>query len=974
MTAAAALDERSRRAIRFVAVGVAVVGLGALLGWAIGSPLLIRLVPSFPPVRPVSALGLVGVAIGLFGVGTNRRPLLLAGGALALLSGGGTLIAYQWNAAFGDSGPFRRTPYDLWASARMSVASALSLTALGLGLLVLWRKRWSRAGSGLAGIMGALVATLGITILFTYSTDVLGGLRASWVSGLAVQSAVAYAASGFCIVLVAWQRDPGLEESPIWVPAAVGIASLVTTLVLWRALLVVARDRGADLLQRYAGAAQHELLSQVEASVRRVRTLGSAARQQSGERRPGRAASDLFASSPAITDFGWLDSTLTVRASGGGRESVLSDRLAVQAVVDRERPALVSAVHDARPMARVLTTGARPAIVVFAPLCSEAPCAVSGYGVLQPDSLLHQAFAIVVPGYDISVYAFQTPIYGAPTPEAATVTMVGKAATTAYGIGWFVEARPSPVMMALFSSDLPDVVFGLGVIVSILFATTTRLAQTRVALARQSERRRLRSALEGTSDGVWERIVSSGEETRSPAVWRRLGYDPATIAPSVSAGRWTSLIHPDQRSQVVQELERLKAGRSSEYETEYKIQANDGEWHWMVERGRVSERTPAGIPERLLGIVADVTERRRADQVIAESERRFRAMFDGGFHLTHLLDLDCRLLEANRTALDFGGVEYEAVRGAFIWDTPWWWGDTARQDRLRNACAEAAKGKTVRYDEEIWGGEERRLIDFSLKPIFDDSGNACQLLAESRDVTELRRAESAVRQMDTLSTMGRLAARIAHEINNPLAGIQNSFLLIKDAVPESHPYHAYVGAIEREIARIAAVTRQLYETYRQEGDGAAMSSASLVISDATRMLAQVYRASQVSISVDASGAPAALPIPDALLRQAVYNLVQNAVEASPPGETVLVRAWQEGDWFWLSVRDHGSGVSCDMRERIFEPFVSTKSGVSTAGMGLGLSLVRKSVVGFGGRIDIYDPEGGGAEFRIGLPLARTQRR
>jgi signal transduction histidine kinase len=134
------------------------------------------------------------------------------------------------------------------------------------------------------------------------------------------------------------------------------------------------------------------------------------------------------------------------------------------------------------------------------------------------------------------------------------------------------------------------------------------------------------------------------------------------------------------------------------------------------------------------------------------------------------------------------------------------------------------------------------------------------------------------------------------------------------------------------------------------------------------MLQQVNRASQVRIEVDTSAAPAVLPLPGALLRQAVYNLVQNAVEASPPGGTVRVRAWTEEHTFWLSVTDQGPGVPDDIRIRIFEPFVTTKSGIRTGGMGLGLSLVKRSILALGGRIDLRDPEGGGAEFKIAIPL------
>jgi signal transduction histidine kinase len=131
----------------------------------------------------------------------------------------------------------------------------------------------------------------------------------------------------------------------------------------------------------------------------------------------------------------------------------------------------------------------------------------------------------------------------------------------------------------------------------------------------------------------------------------------------------------------------------------------------------------------------------------------------------------------------------------------------------------------------------------------------------------------------------------------------------------------------------------------------------------------VNRKSQVKIEVDAGGAPGVLPVPSALLRQAVYNLVQNAVEASPPGGIVKVRAWVERSVFWLSVRDQGPGVPDEMKEKIFEPFMTTKRELKTAGMGLGLSLVRRSVQALGGRIEIHDADGGGAEFRIRLSLA-----
>ncbi|HEV8195962.1 MAG TPA: ATP-binding protein [Gemmatimonadales bacterium] len=545
---------------------------------------------------------------------------------------------------------------------------------------------------------------------------------------------------------------------------------------------------------------------------------------------------------------------------------------------------------------------------------------------------------------------------------------VGLAMLIATLVVWQALEATRPSMESL-ENDLPIVVAAFGAAVSVLVTMTLRLLQSSDAAARVLERARLTHALESATDGLWELDLRTGETSRSAGVWRRLGYEPSRGGALGSNTRWESLVHPEDRPEYEARMKRHLAGTSDAFEAEYRVRAQNADWHWILDRGRVVERDERNRPSRMVGVSADVTERRRSDQALLASEHRFRSMFDSGFQLQHLLDVDCNMLEANRTSLDFAGVTIDQVRGKPFWDTPWWSGQEAGQGRLRKACKDALAGTTVRYQDELRGADGRlTLMDFSLTPIIDSERRVIQLLAESRDISEQQRVENTLRELDTLSTMGRLAARVAHEINNPLAGIQNSFLLIKGAIPPSHPYFAYVGAIEREIARMAAITRQLYETYRPDGDGREEASIPILISDAVTMLQQVNRTTQVRIEVDTSDAPPVLRLPGALLRQAVYNLVQNAVEASPPGGTVRVRAWRTDNTFLLSVTDQGPGVPADIRARIFEPFVTTKSGIRTGGMGLGLSLVKRSVQALGGRIDLRDPESGGAEFQIAIPL------
>ncbi len=252
----------------------------------------------------------------------------------------------------------------------------------------------------------------------------------------------------------------------------------------------------------------------------------------------------------------------------------------------------------------------------------------------------------------------------------------------------------------------------------------------------------------------------------------------------------------------------------------------------------------------------------------------------------------------------------------------------------------------------------------------DDRGTPIRALGITADVTASRLAERELREVEALSGIGRIAARVAHEINNPLAGIRSAFLLIKDAVPGEHPHRHYVGAIEREIDRIAAVTRSLYETYRpeQESRGASLST---VVNDAVALLGEVNRAANVELRVAIEGVPPVVPMSGGVLRQIVYNLLQNAIDASPSGGMIDVLGRTEGADLVIEVRDQGHGVPEALRERIFEPFFTTKeASVRTGGLGLGLAMVARSVSAAGGTIAVGDTPGGGATFTVRLPITK----
>jgi PAS domain S-box-containing protein len=154
-------------------------------------------------------------------------------------------------------------------------------------------------------------------------------------------------------------------------------------------------------------------------------------------------------------------------------------------------------------------------------------------------------------------------------------------------------------------------------------------------------------------------------------------------------------------------------------------------------------------------------ERQRAETALRESEQRFRGIFDNMFQLIGLLSPAGILLEANPASLTVAGVELEDVVGKPFWETHWWQGLPEAQLQLRQAIARAAKGEFVRYEVEVLGINQTIFpIDFSLRPIFDESGQIVLLIPEGRDLREVKRRELELKQSEQRFTSLATAAPV----------------------------------------------------------------------------------------------------------------------------------------------------------------------------------------------------------------------
>jgi PAS domain S-box-containing protein len=204
---------------------------------------------------------------------------------------------------------------------------------------------------------------------------------------------------------------------------------------------------------------------------------------------------------------------------------------------------------------------------------------------------------------------------------------------------------------------------------------------------------------------------------------------------------WEEITYLDDLEKDTSYFDRLLAGEIENYRIEKRFVRKDG-GIVPVEISIGCTRNPDKSVHYIVGLMRGITERKRAEDELRESERKFRAIFDQTLQFTGLLATDGILLEANRTALEFVGASESDVVGKLFWETPWWSYSPELRAQLRGAVAKAAAGEIVRL-EAIFQANDGRLhyFDFSLKPVFDESGSVALLIPEGRDITERKRTE-----------------------------------------------------------------------------------------------------------------------------------------------------------------------------------------------------------------------------------------
>jgi two-component system, NtrC family, sensor histidine kinase HydH len=234
-----------------------------------------------------------------------------------------------------------------------------------------------------------------------------------------------------------------------------------------------------------------------------------------------------------------------------------------------------------------------------------------------------------------------------------------------------------------------------------------------------------------------------------------------------------------------------------------------------------------------------------------------------------------------------------------------------------------------------------------------------------RALKDLEATVETLRRADRLATLGTLAAGMAHEVRNPLGALGGALEIIDGDFPAGHPHREFLDILRREVGRLGVITGKYLDYARPQAPELRPTDVNGLVRSAIELIEKSAGRARVRIASDlAPELPRALADP-VHVHQALVNVLLNGVQAMPEGGLLEVETGLAGGALEIRVRDHGAGLPEGPVERLFEPYFTTKPG----GSGLGLAVSRQIARAHGGSLAAENVAGGGALFRLSLPLA-----
>jgi PAS domain S-box-containing protein len=494
--------------------------------------------------------------------------------------------------------------------------------------------------------------------------------------------------------------------------------------------------------------------------------------------------------------------------------------------------------------------------------------------------------------------------------------------------------------------------------------------------------RLLASIVESSDDAIVSKSLEGVIQTWNAGAERMFGYTAAE-----AVGRHISLVIPEERLAEEDDIiATLKEGRRVEHFETVRVRA-DGQ-RILVSLTISPIRDDSGNVVGASKIARDVTRQRRTEErerlllaEAAEANVKFRAFFDQGALFAGILDPEGTLLEPNRMSLEACGYTREQVIGKPFWHGPWWNRSPDVVKQIRDACAQAAAGRTFRAELPYFLADgSQRIADIAIQPIRNDAGRVLFLAPTGTDITARKQAEADREKMaEDLAEADRrkdeFLATLAHELRNPLAPLSNMLEVLKRADGDRETVRRARDTMDRQLGQLVRLVDDLLDLNRITHNRLELRPKQVelasVIQQAVEAAHPLVDAAQHVLSVHLPSEPIHLRADPARLAQVFGNLLNNASKYTPAGGKIDLSAERRGNDVVVTVKDSGIGIPHEKLDQIFDMFAQAAPSFdqSMGGLGIGLTLAKRLVLMHGGSIEAKsEGEGRGSEFVVRLPV------
>ena len=444
---------------------------------------------------------------------------------------------------------------------------------------------------------------------------------------------------------------------------------------------------------------------------------------------------------------------------------------------------------------------------------------------------------------------------------------------------------------------------------------------------------------------------------------------------------WMTVVHPEDRERASKVFwNGIHSGQGFSLETR-SLRAQDGTYRWHLQQAVVL-RDAEGKVLRFVGTTTDIDDLKRGEEALRESEQSSRLILDGIAGFVAIMSPTGEIEEVNRQTLEYFGRTMERLKG---WST----GEEVHPDDLpsvHSAWMHSVETKSV-YDVD----HRLRRADGVYRwfharglPLCDSEGHVLRWYVLLTDIDDRKQAEEALRQaqsdlarINRVTTMGELAASLAHEIKQPISGaitnVNTCLRKLGHDEPNLEEVRTTVTRIGRDAQRAAEIIDRIRSQFEKGAPKPETLDVNEIIQETIALLRSEAVRYDISVRMELATDLPRIHADRVQLQQVAMNLILNSIEAMKEvdrtREMIIKSQQAENEQVLVSVTDTGKGLPPQLAEKIFDPFFTTKSH----GTGMGLRISRSIIESHGGRLWAVGSPERGATFQFTLPATPSRR-